>query len=112
MIEKRPLMNVRYATDSFNWLRRLNDQARVAKINRDGQVASVAYSNLKMYRGWWVDWKPEVEKIVQTERNIKCYSPIVGIRRIKVWLFKTHKDVYYSLKCKVCTVNLISPKKQ
>lgn len=104
MIERKPLMNVRYATDNFNWLRRLNDQARVAKINRDGQVASVAYSNLKMARGWWVDWKPEAEKIIPTEKNRKCYPPIVAIRRIKVWLFKTHADVYYSLKCNKCFV--------
>jgi len=102
MIQRMPLMNVRYATDRFNWLRRLNDQARVAKLNRDGIVGSKAYNNFAFSHGYCIDWKPAPQNIVPTEINRKCYPPIVAIRRIKVWLFKTHTQVFYNLKCNKC----------
>ena len=112
MIQRMPLMNVRYATDGFNWLRRLNHQAKIGKLNRDGMCSSVAYSNFKMTSGLWVDWIPETQKIIPTEKNKKCCPPIVAIRRKKVWLFNTHRDVYYSLKCKKFVLNVLTPTKQ
>jgi hypothetical protein len=58
---RKPLMNVRYATDNFNWLNRLNHRAAIAKLNRDGRAVEKAYTNYKDVHGLWRDWKPECE---------------------------------------------------
>jgi len=56
---RQPLMNVRYATDNFNWLNRMHHRINIAKINRDGRGSEKGYSNYKYALGLWKDWKPE-----------------------------------------------------
>lgn len=66
-----PLMNVRYATDRFNWIRRLNDRARVARLNRDGVKTNWFDHHLP----WWrmrrfcEPCKPEIVETRLVNRN-------------------------------------------
>ena len=104
MSRRLPIVTVKYATDSFNWIRRLNDRVRVARLNRDGRK----FSNYLDKQG--VDWYPEREAIVPTEKNKPCYPPMVAIRKIKVWLLKVNMRVNYGLKCRKCIIESLTPK--
>lgn len=104
MSRRLPIATVKYATDSFNWLRRLNDRVKIAKVNRDGgKFSSKAYS-MGLHR----DWEPFCD-IAPTEVNRKCYPPILALRRIKVWIFKINAQVYYGLKCRKCVIDNVIP---
>lgn len=93
-----PLMNVRYATDNFNWLNRLNHRADIAKLNRDGRKGEKAYSNMKELRGWWQDWFPAKE--------IYC-QPCVP-EKVKTKLFNRNpiRETFKKLLCLPCTYEL------
>lgn len=110
MSRRLPIATVKYATDSFNWINRINNRIKTARVQIQEADLDKKYTSIKYNRGWWQDWKYEAKDNVPTEVNKKCYPPIVAIRRIKVWLFKVNMRVNYGLKCRKCIVEVVIPK--
>ena len=61
---RKPLTNIRYATDNFNWLNRLNHRYQIGKLNT-GANKKNSYSNHLYNMGFWRDWKPECDLYCQ-----------------------------------------------
>jgi hypothetical protein len=54
----RQLTNIKFATDSFNFLNRLNHRYEIGQLNIGANKNNIYRSSLKDFR---MDWKPECD---------------------------------------------------
>lgn len=88
---RKPLISVRYATDNFNWLNRLNHRYEIGKLNTRVNNLSL-YSNIHYNSGSWRDWKPVYQ--------YPCYPPALEKLKIRFCNCNPMRDKIKPKRCK------------